>query len=186
MTFPSDSTKPHAPHRYGFGDPRLGVWLPAGWGPRFIDLAVEPDRLSLLDCCSPGTRQALLYIRALRRSRRTHRRRLAMFETRERAAASLRTLAEAARKLRCSIKTLREHVALGALKYVALGHGKKRQHRMFTDADLDEFIANQTRKDSPCPSDATRGRRSGNTASKSEIVSFSEVQRRRRSAKPKR
>jgi hypothetical protein len=98
----------------------------------------------------------------------------------------LRTPAEAAAKLGCSIKTLNAHVAAGDLRYVIIGKGKKRVRRMYADADLDEFIANQTRKAMPCPSAATRGRHSGNTASKSEIVSFSEVQRRRRSAKPKR
>src|SRR5262245_38763671 len=52
----------------------------------------------------------------------------------------LRTPAEAARKLRCSIKTLFAHVASGALRYVDIGRGTKRPHRMFTDADLDAFI----------------------------------------------
>src|SRR5262245_49878176 len=97
----------------------------------------------------------------------------------------LRTPAEAARKLGCSIKTLNGHVAAGALKYVAIGHGKRRKRKMFTDADLDEFIQAQTRKDPPCPSDAIRARRSGSTDSKSEIVSFSEARRKRRAAKPK-
>src|SRR5262249_23541428 len=64
----------------------------------------------------------------------------------------LRPPAEAARKLHCSIKTLNGHVASGALKYIAIGHGKRRTRRMFTDTDLDQFIANQTRKDVPCPS----------------------------------
>jgi hypothetical protein len=97
----------------------------------------------------------------------------------------LRTSAEAARKLHCSISTLKGHVASGALRYVDIGHGKKRLRRMFTDADLDNFIANQTRKDAPCPSDAIRARRSGNTASKSEVVAFSALRRRRPGAKPK-
>jgi hypothetical protein len=98
----------------------------------------------------------------------------------------LRMPTEAARKLGCSIKTLNGYVKAGVLKYVALGHGKRRQRRRFTDADLNEFITNQTRKDSPCPSDATRARRSGNTDSKSEVVSFSALQRRRTGAKPKK
>ena len=34
----------------------------------------------------------------------------------------------------------------GALKYVSIGHGSKRPRHMFTDADLDAFIAAQTRK----------------------------------------
>jgi len=98
----------------------------------------------------------------------------------------LKTAAQAAAKLGCSIKTLNAHVDDGDLHYVSIGKGKKRQRKMFTDADLDEFVLAQTRKATPCPSAATRARRSGSTDSKSEIVSFSEVQRRRRSAKPKR
>ena len=98
----------------------------------------------------------------------------------------LRTPDEAARKLGCSVKTVNAHVAAGDLRYVSIGKGTKRTRKMFTDADLNEFITNQTRKDLPCLSDATRARRSGNTASKSEIVSFSEVQRRRTSAKPRK
>jgi hypothetical protein len=98
----------------------------------------------------------------------------------------LRTKAAAAAKLGCSIKTLNGHVDAGELRYVVIGHGKKRVRRMFADVDLDEFIANQTRKDSPCPSDATHARRSGNTTFKSEIIAFSEVRKRRPGAKPKK
>jgi len=98
----------------------------------------------------------------------------------------LRTPDEAARKLGCSVKTVNAHVAAGDLRYVSIGKGTKRTRKMFADTDLNEFITNQTRKDLPCLSDATRARRSGNTASKSEIVSFSEVQKKRRGAKPKK
>jgi len=200
MTRISDSTKLPAPHRYGCGDahadafyPRLGVWLPAGWGPRYIGLAVEPDRLSLLDCCSPATHQALIYLRVLRRSLRTQRRRLAMVEARERGATSpppdgLLTPVEAARKLRCSVKTLFGHMASGALRYVVIGHGTKRPRRMFADADLDQFIANQTRKDVPCPSTRTEtvARRISTTTSKCEVIGFTARRNARRAAKPKR
>jgi hypothetical protein len=84
----------------------------------------------------------------------------------------LRTRAQAAAKLCCSLRTLDGHVASGALRYVVIGHGKKRPRRMFTDADLNEFIANQTRKDVPCPSTRTRVRRSGNLTSGSTVVAF--------------
>jgi hypothetical protein len=99
----------------------------------------------------------------------------------------LRTPAEAARKLGCSTKTLLGHVASGALHYVDLGHGKKRPRYRFTDADLDEFIANRTRKDSPtCRSDATRARRSTHTTFKSEVVAFTARPNARTSGKRKR
>src|SRR5262249_13582500 len=41
----------------------------------------------------------------------------------------LKTAAQAATKLGCSIKTLNGYVETGALKYVALGHGRKRRRR---------------------------------------------------------
>src|SRR6516164_2399569 len=43
----------------------------------------------------------------------------------------LRTKAAAAAKLGCSIKTLNGHVDAGELRYVVIGHGKKRVRRMF-------------------------------------------------------
>src|SRR5262249_9079074 len=98
----------------------------------------------------------------------------------------LRTPAEATRRLRCSRNTLNGHVASGVLRYVLIGHGRKRRRVMFTDAELDDFIKNQTRKDSPCPSAATRARRSGNIDSRSEVISFSALRKRPRAAKPKR
>jgi hypothetical protein len=98
----------------------------------------------------------------------------------------LRTMAEAAAKLGCSIKTLKGHVASGALKYVAVGHGTARQQRRFADTDLDAFIATKTRKDISCLSDATRAPRSGNTIFKSEVIAFSARPSARPGAKPKR
>src|SRR5215510_5017451 len=43
----------------------------------------------------------------------------------------LKTAAQATAKLNCSIKTLNGHVAVGALRYVAIGHGTKRPRKMF-------------------------------------------------------
>jgi len=97
----------------------------------------------------------------------------------------LKSAAQAAAKLGCSIKTLNGHVASGALKYIALGHGKRRQRRMFTDADINQFVEAQSKKDIPCPSDATRALRSGSTISKSTVVAFSARPRKPTSAKPK-
>ena len=98
----------------------------------------------------------------------------------------LKTAAEAAAKLGCSVKTLNAHVDAGELHYVSIGKGKKRMRRMFKDADLDEFITNQTRKDSPCPSIASRGRRSSTTISGGEVVAFTALRKRPRGAKPRR
>jgi hypothetical protein len=96
------------------------------------------------------------------------------------------SLRQGAEKLACSIKTLRGHIASGALKYVIIGHGTKRQRKMLTDADLNEFIANQTRKDVPCPSTRTRARRTGNTISGGEVIAFSAQPRPRPGVKPKK
>jgi hypothetical protein len=104
---------------------------------------------------------------------------------RARPPDGLRTKAEAAAKLGCSIRTLDGHIDAGELRYVIIGHGKKRPRKMIADADLDQFIANQTRKDSPCPSDATHDRRSTSTISRSNVFAFSALQKRPRSAKPK-
>src|SRR5262245_9067841 len=50
---------------------------------------------------------------------------------------ALKTAAQAAAKLGCSIKTLNGHIASGALRYVIIGHGTKRPRKMLHDADLD-------------------------------------------------
>jgi excisionase family DNA binding protein len=73
-------------------------------------------------------------------------------------AEQLRTPQEAAARLRCSQRTLRAHVRAGALRYVIIGRGTKRPRRGFTDADLDEFIERQTRRDAPCLSTGRRAR----------------------------
>src|SRR6516165_10209248 len=70
----------------------------------------------------------------------------------------------------------------------AVKHGTKRLRRMFADADLDEFITNQTRKDVPCPSTRTEtvARRISTTTSKCEVIGFTARRNARRAAKPKR
>ena len=100
----------------------------------------------------------------------------------------LLTPAEAARKLRCSIKTLNAHVAAGDLCYVIIGKGTKRPRRMYAAADLDAFIANQTRKDVPCPSTSpkTAAHRISTTTSKCEVIGFTARRNARRAAKPKK
>jgi hypothetical protein len=102
------------------------------------------------------------------------------------APDGLRTPAEAASKLGCSIKTLNGHIASGALGYVIIGHGKKRPRKMFTDGDLNAFITNQTRKDVPCPSTASRARRSSTSNSESTVIAFTAAPKPRPGAKPKK
>lgn len=99
----------------------------------------------------------------------------------------LRTMREAAARLGCSVKTLKAHIASGVLGYVVIGHGSKRPRKMFTDADINQFIANQTRKDVPvCPSSPTSARRTINTTSSSEVIAFTALPRPRPSGKPKK
>jgi hypothetical protein len=98
----------------------------------------------------------------------------------------LRTTAEAAARLGCSIKTLNGHVDAGDLRYVRIGQGKKRPRRMFTDSDLDAFIAAQTQTDTPCRSIASRVHRTGTPNSKSTVVAFTAAPKPRPGAKPKK
>ena len=98
----------------------------------------------------------------------------------------LLTAPQAAAKLGCSVKTLNGHITSGALRYVDIGHGKRRQRRMYTDADLNEFIANKTRKDIPCPSTRIGVRRFGNSTSGCVVTAFTGVPRPRPGARPKR
>jgi hypothetical protein len=100
----------------------------------------------------------------------------------------LKTAAQAAAKLGCSIRTLNGHIASGALRYVIIGHGTKRPRKMFTDPDLDNFITNQTRKDVSCPptSPKTAARLTSTTTSKCEVIGFTARRNARRAAKPKK
>jgi hypothetical protein len=99
----------------------------------------------------------------------------------------LLTPAEAARKLGCSIKTLNAHVASSALRCIDIGRGRKRRHIRFAPADLDEFIANQTRKDSPaCPSTLSRARHTSTSNSESVVIAFTAAPKPRPGAKPKK
>jgi excisionase family DNA binding protein len=99
----------------------------------------------------------------------------------------LRTLAEAAERIGVSVKTLKKHIDAGRLRYINVGTGVRHKRRMFTDADLDEFVAAQSRRDSPaCPSTRTSARRIGNSTSSGEVIAFTAQPRPQTSAKPKK
>jgi hypothetical protein len=112
-------------------------------------------------------------------------RRLRRRKPRQPPPDGLKTGAQAAAKLGCSIKTLDGYVKMGALRYVAIGHGKRRQRKMFTDADLNELIQAQTRKATPCPSSGSGTRRTGISTSKSKVIGFMEARNRRHDGRPK-
>ena len=85
----------------------------------------------------------------------------------------LKTPAQAARRLVVSIRTLRGLVSSGELRYVNVGRGKQREKMMFTDTDLDDFIASRTRqKAQQCPSTSPKARRSTTSTSSGEVVAF--------------
>lgn len=73
------------------------------------------------------------------------------------------TPAEAARLLRMDVKTLREHVRLGNIRYLLKGVGEKRPRREFTESDLVEFLADQRRQE--CRSTDPKTRRSSTSTS---------------------
>jgi hypothetical protein len=128
------------------------------------------------------TIEMLGYWQKMPLSQKAHRRR----HPRQHLPDGLRTLAQGAEKLACSLKTLRGHIASGALRYVIIGHGTKRPRKFLTDEYLAEFIANQTRKDVPCPSTASRARHSGTSISSGEVVAFTARPKSPRGAKPKK
>jgi excisionase family DNA binding protein len=103
-------------------------------------------------------------------------------------APLLLTEAQAADRLGCSVKTLRSHIAAGELHYVQVGRGRERICRKFTVADLDAFVALQTRTEVPqsCPSAKTRVRRIGASTSNIVAIGFSAQPKPQPGAKRKR
>lgn len=89
----------------------------------------------------------------------------------------LYSLAEAARMLGTSTKTLRWHVRRGEISYVIVA----RTRRMFAVDDLEAFIASRRLT---CPSIAAKGRRTSITTSPSTVLDF-EAAVRRTTARPR-
>jgi excisionase family DNA binding protein len=86
----------------------------------------------------------------------------------------LKTPAQAARRLGVSNRTLRGLVTSGEVRYVNVGRGKQRERVMFTDSDLDDFVANRTRQKAQqsCLSTSPRARRSTTSISSGEVLAF--------------
>lgn len=85
---------------------------------------------------------------------------------------TLLTPAEVAARLRCSRKTLSAHVRAGDIRYIIVGHGKKRPRHMFTEADVEEFITRQTRRDVPVEPTRRVTRRRTTAPSSDEPIGF--------------
>ena len=94
---------------------------------------------------------------------------------------------EAAAYLRCSPKTLKAHIASGALRYIQIGRGQVKRHRMIAESDLVDFVHNQTRKEFPipCPSSKINARRIGGSTSSTAVIAFSAQPRPRPGGRPK-
>lgn len=100
---------------------------------------------------------------------------------------TLLTPDEVAKRLPCSRKTLAGHVSRDDIRYVIIGHGSKRPRRMFTDADVEEFIERQTRRDVPlCQPIVRTIRRSAASISKGEAIGFMALRERRNAEKQRR
>jgi excisionase family DNA binding protein len=102
-------------------------------------------------------------------------------------ADGLKTPAQAARRLGVSIRTLRNLVSTGGLRYVNVGHGKQRERIMFTDNDLNDLIASRTRqKAQQCQSISPRARRTTTSTSSGEVIAFTARRNGQTDAKRKR
>jgi pimeloyl-ACP methyl ester carboxylesterase len=98
----------------------------------------------------------------------------------------LLSLAQAARRLAMSTKTLRAHVEAGHIRYVNNGHGRERERMTFTLRDLEDFVAAHTQTKAPqCPSTSQRARRSITSTSSGEVVAFTARRKGRTGAKRK-
>ena len=105
----------------------------------------------------------------------------------------LLTAREAAAELRCSTRDFRKLVASGALRYVQTGVSKIRPKKMFTRDDLQAFIADRTRRESPpCQLASRRATRFTTTNSSGEVIGFAArlareaAEKRKPSSGPKR
>src|SRR5262245_11365056 len=98
----------------------------------------------------------------------------------------LLTRKEAAKALGIGLSLLDEHWKSGELRYLNIGHGKKRKTPRFTAADLREFV--EQRRVSECQSSSGPTPRTGRipTGSKSVVVRFRETLAAPKRVKPKR
>src|SRR5262249_34964929 len=99
-------------------------------------------------------------------------------------AEGLRNPGYAAEFLQCSIKQVHTYCKRGDLRYVDIGCSEKRPRRMFTDADLIDFVERRTRREA-CPSTNIKARRSGTSTSKCEVLDFTALQARQTGARPR-
>lgn len=85
--------------------------------------------------------------------------------------ADLLSPKEAAEFLGLGVDVFREFVKRGELRFINLGLGKKRIHRMYDKADLIEFIARRKEVEA-CPSINRKARKSSFMISNGEVIGF--------------
>lgn len=83
--------------------------------------------------------------------------------------------AEAAERLRMGESTFMKHVADGDIRVILVGRGKKRRHIRIAEEDLKDF--EDSRK---CQFTPVRARPSFNMSSKSKVLDFEDLRRKRR------
>lgn len=85
-------------------------------------------------------------------------------------------------------KTLKRLVDAGQIRWIDAGTGLRRKQRRFTLADLDQFIEQRSRQSVPgpasCQSTSRRTRHITPSTSATVVYGFTELQKRRQSAKP--
>ena len=90
---------------------------------------------------------------------------------------TLRTIAETAERLRISEDMLRGLVRDGEMRFVNVGRGKIKPRIMFTDRDIDDFIAARQRR-LACPSTSRKARRTTGTSSNVVVTGFAALRAR--------
>ena len=98
----------------------------------------------------------------------------------------LRSPKETAAILGVSTKTVDGYVRDGELRYINVGRGTKKQRRMFTDEDIDDFIQGRGKRDVPCQSTSTKTARSITSTSGSRVLAFTALRDARANEKLKR
>lgn len=96
-------------------------------------------------------------------------------------------LAEAARRLSMSTKTLRGLVQDGLLPFVNIGRGQKNKRLAFDPVDIEEFVRRHKRFEAPkCLPDKTRARRSAASVTGSIYPDLREILAQRKAATQKK
>ena len=96
-------------------------------------------------------------------------------------SGGLLDMAQAAASLGIGVRTLREHLRAGNIRYVDVGRGKERRSPRFAPHDLTEFQEQHRGQSWP----STKEAKSSISSSSSKVIDFGALRAARRSAKPK-